>query len=66
MYWSQFALIHGLERLELPILIWASDPYTKHEPAPILRTTNPIIKHKTGLLNPAEELKNMLNHGHLA
>ncbi len=32
----------------------------------MLHTTNPVIKHKAGLLNLAEELSNVSNHGRFA
>ncbi|EFH6442380.1 hypothetical protein GN069_23460 [Escherichia coli] len=36
-----------------------SNPYTKLKVTLILHTNNPIIKHKVGLLNLAEELGNV-------
>jgi transcriptional regulator of acetoin/glycerol metabolism len=36
-----------------------SNPYTKREVTLMLYTNNPIIKHKAGLLNLAEELGNV-------
>lgn len=49
----------ALKGSELPVLIGVSKPYTKHEVTLMLHTTNPVIKHKAGLLNLAEELSNV-------
>ncbi len=40
-------------------MIWVSNPYTKHEATLRHHTNNPVIKHKAGLLNLAEELSNV-------
>lgn len=49
----------ALKGRELPVFIWVSKPYTKHEVNPMLHTNNPVIKHKVGLLKGAEELSNV-------
>ena len=49
----------ALKGWELPVLIWVSNPYTKHKVTLMLHTTNPVIKHKADLLNLAEELINV-------
>lgn len=48
-----------LKGWELPILIWVSNPYIKHEVTLMINPNNPIIKHKGGLLNLAEQPGNL-------
>lgn len=40
-------------------MIWVLNLYTKYEVILILHITNPVIKHKTDLLNLAKELSSV-------
>jgi molybdenum-dependent DNA-binding transcriptional regulator ModE len=48
-----------LKKRELPVLIKVSNLKSKQKVTLMLHTSNPIIKHKAGLLNLAEELGNV-------
>jgi len=56
---SRLELTHDLERLRVIDFDIMLNSHTKNAVTLMLHTTNPFIKHKTGLLNLAEELSNV-------